>query len=149
MFGDKRVEKKKTYTAFVLRLWLFWESSSRISNITLWRSLTLVLNSNLFKKQHHFHYSYFFQGPNMISKSPPKINLLFCPLEFRFRRGGGEDQVQNEGRIQFEATLMDGESQSLSSQKSAEVQLQSDGQPIHFDTDLAWTLTRTRCASSN
>ena len=82
----------------------------------------------------------------MINKSPPKINLLFCPLEFRFRRGGGEDQVQNEGRIQFEATLMDGESQSVSSQKSAEVQLQGDGQPIHFDTDLAWTLSRTRCA---
>ena len=82
----------------------------------------------------------------MINKSPPKINLLFCPLEFRFRRGGGEDQVQNEGQIQFEATLMDGESQSVSSQKSAEVQLQGDGQPIHFDTDLAWTLSRTRCA---
>ena len=76
------------------------------------------------------------------------INLLFCPLEFRFR-GGGEDQVQDEsrsqGRIQFEATLMDG-NQALSSQKSAEVQLQGDGQPIHFDTDMAWTLTRTRGA---
>ena len=85
----------------------------------------------------------------MISKSPPMINLLFCPLEFRFT-GGAEDQVQknermSQGRIQFEATLMDGD-QNLSSQKSAEVQLPGDGQPIHFDTDMAWTLTKTRCA---